>query len=106
MKKIKTAIAALTIFACSLLVSFNTAPAPSITGKVSPSWYAVQAWAISETDTLYTTVSDGSFDFSNARPGVYRIIIEARSPYRHMAKDGVVVKEGEATDIQLSLQKY
>jgi hypothetical protein len=73
---------------------------------VSPAWYAVHAWAISESDTLYTSVTDGSFDFTNARPGVYRIIIEARSPYRHMAKDGVVVKDGEETDIELSLQKY
>jgi hypothetical protein len=55
---------------------------------------------------LYTSITDGSFDFTNARPGVYRIIIEARSPYRHMAKDGVVVKDGEETDIELSLQKY
>jgi hypothetical protein len=106
MKKISTALAVFTIVIAIFLVSFKNAPAPSLKGKVSPAWCAVQAWAISETDTLYTTVTDGSFDFSNAKPGVYRIIIEARSPYRSMAKDGVVVKEGEATDIELSLQKY
>jgi len=106
MKKISTALAVFTIVITSFLVSFKNAPAPSIKGKVSPAWYAVQAWAISETDTLYTTVTDGSFDFSNAKPGVYRIIIEARSPYRSMAKDGVIVKDGEATDVELSLQKY
>jgi len=106
MKKISTALAVFTIAIASFLVSFKNAPAPSIKGKVSPAWYAVQAWAIGETDTLYTTVTDGSFDFSNAKPGVYRIIIEARSPYRSMAKDGVIVKDGEATDLELSLQKY
>jgi hypothetical protein len=106
MKKIRTAVAAIAIVIATLLISFKTAPAPSIIGKVSPAWYAVHAWAISETDTLYTTITDGNFEFPNAKPGVYRIVIEARSPYRHMAKDGVIVKEGGATDVELSLQKY
>jgi hypothetical protein len=106
MKKIRMAIAALAMLTTILLVSFKKAPAPSIKGKVSPAWYAVHAWAITETDTLYTTITDGNFDFPNAKPGVYRIIIEARSPYRHMAKDGIIVKDGEATDVSLSLQKY
>lgn len=106
MKKIRTALAAFAIISTCFLTSFKTAPATSIKGKVSPAWYAVHAWAISESDTLYTTITDGGFDFTNARPGVYRIIIEARSPYRHMVKEGVVVKDGEETDIELSLQKY
>lgn len=106
MKNFKTALAAFTIVIASFLVSFKPAPVSSINGKISPGWYAVNAWAVNETDTLYTTVTDGSFDFSNPKPGVYRIIIEARSPYRNMAKDGVVVKEGEATDIELSLPRY
>jgi hypothetical protein len=106
MKKIRTALAAFTIVTSSLLISFRTVQAPSIKGTVSPGWYAVNAWAISEEDTLYTSVTDGSFEFTNARPGVYRIIIEARSPYRHLAKDDVIVKEGQETVVELSLQKY
>ncbi|MBO9683444.1 MAG: carboxypeptidase regulatory-like domain-containing protein [Flavisolibacter sp.] len=86
MKKIRTALVAFAIISTCFLTSFKTALATSIKGKVSPAWYAVHAWAISESDTLYTTITGGSFDFTNARPGVYRIIIEARSPYRHMAK--------------------
>jgi hypothetical protein len=106
MKKIRTVAAAFAIISTCFFVSFKKAPAPSIKGKVSPGWYAVNAWAISGSDTLYTSVTDGSFQFAKPRPGTYRIIIEARSPYRHMAKDGVVVKDGEETDIELSLQKY
>lgn len=106
MKKIRTVAAAFAIISTCFLVSFKKAPAPSIKGKVLPGWYAVNAWAITETDTLYTSVTDGNFQFINAKPGTYRIVIEARSPYRHMAKDGVVVKDGEETDVELSLQKY
>ena len=106
MKKIRAAVAAFVIITTSCLLSFKNPPASSIQGKVSPGWYAVNAWAISATDTLYTTVTDGNFDFLNAKPGVYRIIIEARSPYRHIAKDNVIVREGQETDLELSLQKY
>jgi hypothetical protein len=106
MKKIRMALAAFAIISTCFFVSFKNAPAPSIKGKVSPAWYAVHAWAINENDTLYTTIKDGSFEFPNAKPGIYRVIIEARSPYRHMAKEGIVVKDGEATDVALSLQKY
>ena len=106
MKKIRMATAAFAIILGSFTLSFKNAPAPSIKGKVSPGWYAVNAWAITETDTLYTSVTDGSFQFANPKPGVYRIVIEARSPYRHMAKEGIVVKDGEETDVELALQKY
>lgn len=106
MKKIRAAVIAFAVISMTLLISFKNPPVASIQGKVSPAWYAVNAWAISETDTLYTTVTDGNFDFWNAKPGVYRIIIEARSPYRHIARDGVVVKDGQETDLKLSLQKY
>ena len=105
MKKIKFALAGLAI--AISLISFKNLPATSIKGKVTPAKYCVHAWAISESDTLYTTINDGNFEFTNAKPGTYRIVIEATSPYRHMAKDGVVVKEGQSTDLgELSLQKW
>jgi hypothetical protein len=103
MKKTKMAL-----LGCAIagLFSFKSLSTTAIKGKVTPAWYGVHAWAITDNDTLYTTINDGNFEFSNAKPGVYKIVIEARSPYRHMAKDGVVVKDGQATDIELSLQKY
>lgn len=89
------------------LLSFQNSKPAFIKGKITPAFYGVNAWAISGKDTLYTSISDGSFEFSNAEPGVYKLIIEARSPYRNMAKDGIVVKEGQPTDIgELTLQKW
>jgi hypothetical protein len=81
MKKTRTALLGFAIAVTGLL-SFKTVQPISIKGKVTPAWYAVNAWAISKTDTLYATVTGGSFEFPNAEPGVYKIIIEARSPYR------------------------
>lgn len=106
MKKSRLAILAFAIIAIVSL-SFRTIEPTPIRGKVTPAWYAVHAWAISETDTLYTTVDNGNFVFPNVRPGVYRIVIEARSPYRHMQMNGIVVKDGEATDVgELSLPRW
>jgi len=106
MKKTTMALLGLAI-AATTLVSFQNVQPASIKGKITPAWYGVHAWAISKTDTLYTTITDGNFEFPNAEPGVYRIVIEARSPYRHMAKDGIEVKDGQPTDIgELSLQKW
>ena len=96
-------------FAIALLglLSFSNPQPSSIKGKVTPAQYAENAWAVSETDTLYTTVTNGNFEFTNAEPGVYRIIIGASSPYRHTVKDSVVVNAGQATDIgELPLEKY
>ena len=89
------------------LLSFHKPATSIIKGKVTHAYYGVHAWAISEHDTLYTTISDGNFEFPITEPGTYRIVIEARSPYRHMAKDGIVVKDGQETNLgELSLQKW
>ena len=105
MKKTTTLSALVITIVC--LLSFNLPNVSSIKGKVSPSQYGIKAWAISDKDTLYTTIEDGNFEFYGAAPGVYRIVVEALSPYRHMAKDGIEVQSGQITDIgQLSLQKY
>ena len=106
MKRTRMALIGLSMAATALL-SFHEHGATVLKGKVSPAFYAVNAWAISEHDTLYTSIDDGSFAFAVSDPGTYRIIVEARSPYRHIAKDGIVVREGQSTDIgELSLQKW
>jgi hypothetical protein len=106
MKRTRIVLLSIAIAAIGLL-SFRKAESASIKGKVTPAFYAVHAWMISETDTLYTTIDDGNFEFVNLKPGTYRLVVEARSPYRHMAKEGIVVENGQAINIgALSLQKW
>ena len=106
MKKAKLALLSLAI-AVAGLVSFRQPATSLIRGKVTPAFYGVHAWAISDHDTLYTTIADGNFEFSINEPGTYRIVIEARSPYRHMAKDGIIVNAGQETNLgELPLQKW
>lgn len=98
MKNVKLTLAAFAI-AATALFAFSKIDAGSIKGMVTPADGAATAWALSATDTLKATVNKGSFEITDAKPGTYRIIIEAKPPYKNAAKDGVVVTDGQATDV-------
>jgi hypothetical protein len=80
------------------LFAFNSIDAGSIKGKVSPSEGAVRAWAESATDTLNATIQNGNYEIGNVKPGTYKIVIEAKPPYKNVAKEGVSVADGQSTD--------
>lgn len=98
MKNTKMAFMGLTVAALGIL-SFDSMQKVAIKGKVTPAEGAKQAWAISATDTLKSAITDGAFQFNDAEAGVYRIIVEANAPYKHAAKDSVVVSGAETTDV-------
>lgn len=98
MKRVKLTLAALGIVASGLF-AFNVITNGSVKGTVSPADAAVRALAISGADTLKADVTNGAFEIGNAKPGTYQVIIEAKAPYKNSVKDGVEVKEGEATDL-------
>ncbi len=98
MKKTRAALAGLVI-ATAGLFSFFHVQTTSIKGTVTPADAGVRAWAISQSDTLRTTINQGTFEIANAKAGVYRLIIEAKQPYQNAAKDSVVVTDGQTTDV-------
>jgi len=98
MNTLKTGIIALSV-ATAGLFAFKTIDTGSIKGTVTPADGATRAWALSSTDTLRADVQSGSFDISGARAGTYRIIIEAKPPYKNTAKDNVKVADGQPTDV-------
>lgn len=98
MKKVKLGLATLAI-ATAGLFAFKGFQNGSIKGTVSPADGATQAWALSASDTLKVAIDKGAYEITDAKPGTYRVIIEAKPPYKNAAKDGVVVKDGEATDV-------
>jgi hypothetical protein len=98
MKNAKMSVAALA-FAAAGLFAFNAVKTGSVKGTVNPADAAVRAWALSSTDTLRADVNKGTFTIPDAKPGTYRIIIEAKPPYKNAAKDGVTVSDGQATDV-------
>jgi hypothetical protein len=106
MKAIKLKLAALSFAAAVGLFAFTGIKSGSIKGTVTPANAAAKAWAISGTDTLKASIDGGSFNISDVKPGVYKVIIEAMPPYKNIAKDGVTVADGQQTDVgEIKLQQ-
>jgi hypothetical protein len=97
MKKLLFIIAAIFIITAGLF-AFRGAYAGSIKGIVVPTDGASAAWAVSTTDTFKTNVVQGSFEIVGVKPGTYRVLIQAVTPYKSTFKENVLVAEGVAAD--------
>jgi hypothetical protein len=88
------------------LFAFSSLRDGSIRGTVSPADGGVRAWAESYTDTLKAPIINGSYEIAGLKPGTYKVIIEAKPPYRNAAKDGVMVSDGQSSDAgEIRLEK-
>jgi len=99
MLKNKIAIGSLAGILASGLFAFNIMSTGSIKGTVMPVDAGSRAWALSPTDTLRATITQGAYEIRDAKPGAYRIIIEAKPPFKNAAKDSVTVLDGQATEV-------
>ncbi len=69
-----------------------------ITGRVSPMDGAESVWVFSTTDSLRTGLSSGQFYF-DLKPGTYKLIVDAKDPYKDVLLDNLVVKSEEILDV-------
>lgn len=99
MKSIKSILATVGVAATVGLFAFKGIQTGTIKGTVTPADGATRAWALSGTDTLKASIDKGAFEITGAKAGTYRVIIEAKPPYKNAAKDGVTVADGQPTDI-------
>jgi hypothetical protein len=105
MNYIKVKLAAIG-FAAAGLFAFNSLQSGSIKGTVSPAEGATRAWAESSADTVKALVINGSYEITDVKPGTYKVIIEAKPPYKNAAKDGVAVADGQSADAgEIRLEK-
>ena len=81
------------------LFAFSGMNSGSVKGTVSPASAGINAWIISATDTLKVPVENGSFEIANVKPGTYKIVIEAKPPFRNAAKDDIAVGNGQVIDV-------
>lgn len=98
-------IAATAVVAAGLF-AFTYLRAGSIKGTVTPAEGGVRAWAESASDTLKAPIINGAYEITDAKPGTYKVIIEAKPPYKNVAKDGIMVSDGQAADAgEIKLEK-
>jgi len=97
---------AITGLAIAGMFAFTGFQGGSVKGTINPADGAVRAWALSATDTFRTDVVGGGFEIAGVKTGTYKVIIEAKPPYKNAAKDGVQVTDGSATNIgEIVLEK-
>ena len=87
------------------LISFRAVQDSAITGKVTPPDGVEYVWAISGTDSLKATATDGSFSLT-VKPGTYKVVVDAKDPYKDAVLENVEVKDGQNSDLgEIRLQQ-
>lgn len=79
--------------------SFSGIEGGSIKGTVTPADSASTAWAVSATDTLKDAIESGAFEITGVKAGTYTVIIEGKTAGKNASKEGVVVTEGNVTEV-------
>jgi hypothetical protein len=99
--KMKSKLKFLPLFliASAAFFSFALMPASGIKGTVTPPESAGTVLAINGTDTLKVQAAQGAFQFADVKPGTWKVVVEAKAPYKNFEKENVAVKEGEVVDL-------
>src|SRR5690242_10645443 len=93
-----------TVAAVVGLHSFRSADS-TISGKVVPPDGVEFIWAINGKDSLKKTATDGAFALT-VKPGTYKVVVDAKDPYKDAVLDNVEVKDGQTTDVgEVKLQQ-
>lgn len=88
------------------LLAFALPRDGAIHGTVTPAEGGVRAWAESAMDTVKSPIVNGSYEIAGVKPGTYKVVIEAKPPYRNAAKDDIVVSDGRSADAgEIRLEK-
>ena len=98
MKKTKLGIFSIAVIAASLF-AFKGLEYGSVKGRVIPAEGALRAWILSAKDTFRTDIIGGAFEINYVKNGTYRLLIEAKPPYKNASKQGITVLEGNPIDV-------
>jgi hypothetical protein len=95
------AVAAATWFMCA----FKNINQTSIIGRVNPVGGANVAWAVSGRDSTTSNIVNGAFRFE-AKPGIYKVVIDAVEPYKDAVLENISLKDGQTVDVgEIVLQR-
>lgn len=83
-----------------ILISSFSNNRSGIKGTIDPPEGAKRIWAVSGKDTVSIIPTPGSF-IMDVKPGNWKMVIEAVLPYKNVERDGVLVIDGELTDVGL-----
>ncbi|MBS1947673.1 MAG: hypothetical protein JST47_07875 [Bacteroidetes bacterium] len=70
----------------------------TIVGKVSAPGALEYAWAIHDKDSVIVAASNGTFNLK-VKPGVWKVLLHTKTPYKNEVIHNVVVSEGHSTNL-------
>jgi hypothetical protein len=70
----------------------------SVTGKVSPADAVDAVWVLSATDSVRAGISGGNFS-AQVKPGIHKLLVDAKVPYRDVLLDNLDVKDKQVLDV-------
>lgn len=82
----------------SLLHAYKAVLVSGISGRVSPTDAVEYVWAIQGKDSLKSVPANGVF-MLEAKPGLYRVIVDAKQPYKDVLLESIEVTDGKTTDL-------
>lgn len=102
----KTFVTLIGIIACVIcLHAFRIIQGSTITGRVNPPGEVETVWAFSNSDTIKGLLKEGAFALT-AKPGLWKVIVDAKPPFRDAIIENVEVKANQTTDIgEIRLQQ-
>lgn len=81
------------------LFSFTMKFAGGIKGTVSPAESAGTVWLYSGSDSTSAQTSQGAFEFPGLAAGNYKIVVEAKAPYKNYVKENIAVADSGVVDL-------
>ena len=94
-----------TILLIVALHSFRDTSSGSIGGTIVPNDGAIYVWAFQNKDTLKSVPVNGQFTIP-ANNGVWKVIVDAKDPYKDVMIENVQVNDGKETNLgEIRLQR-
>ena len=88
----------LVIVSVCVLHAFKAAQKSGISGRITPPESGQRVWAIQGSDSLSLIPTGGSF-LIEAKPGLYKILVHAKEPYKDVLMENIEVTNGKTTDV-------
>ena len=81
-----------------ILHAYKDFQTSGISGRLSPRDAAETVWAIQGVDSIKTIPANGVF-ILEAKPGIYKVIVDAKQPYKDVLVESIEVTLGKTTDL-------
>lgn len=90
---------ALVVVAITCLHARKIMQSSTLTGSINPAAAVHSILVVNQQDSLKTSLQNNDVFTLQLPPGQYKLIIDARAPYKQVVKEHVYTEQGKSTNI-------